>query len=152
MTKGTVVEVMNHLIGFITPIEGEVSVNQHRGENQEKVITIAEECINDLIDNSKYKDSPDISVHNVGKRAYDVLEELYERIKVKLNKDETNNTKSDDKVIHMGWVGIPVNGVWRYRCGNINCARLIPFGCEPNELDFCPYCGAIADKDKPEEY
>lgn len=45
------------------------------------------------------------------------------------------------KEVFAKWVGIPVNGVWRYRCGNIDCCRLIPFGCEPYELNYCPYCG-----------
>lgn len=46
------------------------------------------------------------------------------------------------KQIESKWVMIPVNGVARYRCGNIDCCRLIPFGCSPNELDYCPFCGA----------
>lgn len=40
------------------------------------------------------------------------------------------------------WVVIPVDGVFNYRCGNINCARLIPFGTTPQEMKYCPYCGA----------
>ena len=42
---------------------------------------------------------------------------------------------------HARWVGFPNQGVWSYRCGNLDCARLIPFGCNPNELAYCPYCG-----------
>lgn len=50
------------------------------------------------------------------------------------------------KEAHAEWVGIPVNGTWRYRCGNIDCCRLIPFGCEPHELNYCPYCGTKMHK------
>lgn len=153
MTKELVLEVMNHLIGYITPVGDDAEVTERRAYNQEKVIDIAKECINDLIENSEYKDALNASAQSVGKRAYDVLEELYKLIGNKFNKDNSN-TKDDqsDKTIHMRWTGISVNGVWSYRCGNIDCARLIPFGCDPNELDFCPYCGAKADEDKPKEY
>lgn len=40
------------------------------------------------------------------------------------------------------WVLVPVGMVAQYRCGNIDCCRLIPFGCTPNELTYCPYCGS----------
>jgi hypothetical protein len=40
------------------------------------------------------------------------------------------------------WVAIPINGVLTFRCGNIDCARIIPFGCYPDQLKYCPYCGA----------
>ena len=40
------------------------------------------------------------------------------------------------------WVMIPVDGVARYRCGNINCCLLIPFGAQPSEMAYCPNCGA----------
>ena len=46
------------------------------------------------------------------------------------------------KQIDAEWVMIPVNGVACYRCGNIDCARLIPFGTKPQELKYCPNCGA----------
>lgn len=45
------------------------------------------------------------------------------------------------KEIYTEWVGIPVDGVWRYRCGNIDCCKLIPFCCEQYEFKYCPYCG-----------
>jgi hypothetical protein len=40
------------------------------------------------------------------------------------------------------WVLVPVGPVANYRCGNIDCCRLIPFGCMPEELSYCPYCGS----------
>ena len=46
------------------------------------------------------------------------------------------------EVVRSKWVWIPVAGVMRFRCGNIDCCRSIPFGCSPSELKYCPYCGA----------
>ena len=51
------------------------------------------------------------------------------------------------EVVHGRWVMIPVDGVAEYRCGNIDCCRLIPFGCNPYELKYCPNCGAKMDGD-----
>lgn len=53
-----------------------------------------------------------------------------------------------EPVVHSKWKMIPVNGVACYRCGNLNCARLMPFGCMPHELPRCPYCGAKMDKEE----
>lgn len=50
-----------------------------------------------------------------------------------------------EPVTHSEWVWIPVAGVMTFRCGNIDCARLIPFGCQPSDLNYCPYCGAKMD-------
>ena len=44
-------------------------------------------------------------------------------------------------VVRTEWVSIP-SPVLTFRCGNIDCARKIPFGCLPDELKFCPFCGA----------
>ena len=46
---------------------------------------------------------------------------------------------------HEQWVRVPSAGFAKYRCGNIDCARLIPFGHMPQELKFCPYCGTAMD-------
>lgn len=48
-------------------------------------------------------------------------------------------------VRHTNWVMIPVNGAAKFRCGNIDCCRLIPRGCAPNDLAYCPHCGAKMD-------
>ena len=53
----------------------------------------------------------------------------------------------DSLVRHTKWVMIPVNGVAKFRCGNINCCGLIPQGCSPNDLAYCPHCGAKMDLD-----
>lgn len=51
------------------------------------------------------------------------------------------------EVRHSEWTPIPVNGVLEFRCGNIDCARHIPFGCEPSDMHYCPYCGSKMDGD-----
>lgn len=50
--------------------------------------------------------------------------------------------KADFEPKTFGWVMIPVGGAVNYRCGNIDCCRLIPFGKQPSEMAYCPYCGA----------
>lgn len=55
------------------------------------------------------------------------------------------------KQIKSEWVMIPVDGVARYRCGNINCCRLIPFGAQPSEMAYCPRCGAKMDGKEPSD-
>jgi hypothetical protein len=52
------------------------------------------------------------------------------------------------EIVHSKWVWIPVAGVMKFRCGNIDCCRLIPFGCSPDDLKYCPYCGSIMDGKK----
>ena len=54
-------------------------------------------------------------------------------------------------VKHAEWVMIPVNGVATYRCGNIDCCRIIPFGCQPYDLHYCPYCGVKMDGETHEK-
>lgn len=46
---------------------------------------------------------------------------------------------------HARWEGFPNGGVWTYKCGNPDCARLIPYGCKPYELAYCPHCGTKMD-------
>ncbi len=48
-------------------------------------------------------------------------------------------------VAHTEWVMIPVDGVAKFRCGNFECCRLIPAGCSPRDLPYCPYCGSKMD-------
>lgn len=43
------------------------------------------------------------------------------------------------KLIESKLAQIPVDGKWRTRCGNLNCARLLPNSCD---FSYCPYCGA----------
>ena len=58
---------------------------------------------------------------------------------------ETLPTADVVEVKHSEWVMVPVSGVANYRCGNIDCCRLIPFGQMPSDLPYCPYCGAKMD-------
>lgn len=59
--------------------------------------------------------------------------------------DNAPTITQESLVRHTKWVMIPVNGVAKFRCGNINCCGLIPQGCSPNDLAYCPYCGAKMD-------
>lgn len=49
------------------------------------------------------------------------------------------------EVRHESWVAIPVNGEFKFRCSNIDCARLIPPGYTPKTAKWCPNCGSIMD-------
>lgn len=44
------------------------------------------------------------------------------------------------EVRYSKWVGFPNNGVWDIKCAS--CHRLLPFGQNPKDLNYCPYCGA----------
>jgi len=38
------------------------------------------------------------------------------------------------------WVGFPNNGVWDLKCEK--CGYIIPFGQCPENMHYCPNCGA----------
>ena len=48
-------------------------------------------------------------------------------------------------VVHSEWVRVPIDFTEMYRCGNIDCARNMPDGCKPSDLEYCPHCGAKMD-------
>ena len=79
MTSETVLEVVGRLVGYSTPSEDEI-VDKVRYENQEILIDLIMNAVEDLIDNSKYKDSTAGSASKIGNRAYETLEALYEWI------------------------------------------------------------------------
>ena len=76
---------------------------------------------------------------NAGDGGFSCLKEDASKCKYFKNKADYVEVK------HGEWVMIPVNGVAEYRCGNIDCCRIIPFGKSPYEMLYCPYCGAKMD-------
>lgn len=62
-------------------------------------------------------------------------------------RDDNGDVVEITPVVHGKWVSIP-GPVLTFRCGNIDCARAIPFGCLPQELKYCPFCGARMDGGK----
>lgn len=79
MKAETILEVMHSLIGYTEPC-GETNIDSIRYENQEKLIGLAIEAIEELIENSKYRYTSEYSVEKIGDRAYKALKELYRLI------------------------------------------------------------------------
>ena len=79
MGTETILEVMHSLIGYTEPC-GETDVDNIRYENQEKLIDLATEAIEELIENSKYRYNHEYSVEKIGDRAHKALKELYQLI------------------------------------------------------------------------
>lgn len=80
MTSETVLEVIEYLVGYIEPT-GNATIDETRYNNQEKIIDLVANGIEDLINNSKYKDSTESSISKIGNRAYETLEVFYGWIK-----------------------------------------------------------------------
>ena len=104
LSKETVVDVMNHLIGYIDPTY-DVDANKVRISNLEKVVAISEECINDLIRISRYRNSRIHDVKTMGYKAYDTLTQIYELIGNRFNEDIYPCDKCD-----AGWGSISSEG------------------------------------------
>lgn len=51
-----------------------------------------------------------------------------------------------EPVRHGKWTGFPNNNVWSIKCSE--CHRLLPFGTLPEEMKYCPHCGAKMDGGK----
>ena len=45
-----------------------------------------------------------------------------------------------EPVVHGKWTSFPNNNVWSIKCSE--CHRLLPFGTLPEEMEYCPHCGA----------
>lgn len=79
MKSETILEVMHRLIGYTEPY-GDTEVDNVRYENQEKLIDLATEVIEELIENSKYRYNHEYSAEKIGDRACKALKELYQLI------------------------------------------------------------------------
>ena len=80
MKREIFLEVVSELVGYTEPY-GDTNVDKVRYENQEKIIELVLNGIEDLINNSKYKDRPEYSVSQIGGRAYEILNKVYDLIK-----------------------------------------------------------------------
>lgn len=80
MTSETVLEVVEYLVGYTKPT-GDITIDETRYNNQEKIANLVANGLEDLINNSKYKDSTESSVSKIGNRAYETLEVFYGWIK-----------------------------------------------------------------------
>ena len=83
MTNENMLEVVGLLVGYIEPY-GDSSIDEIRYKNQEKIICLLENGIEDLINNIKYKNSPEYSVSKIGNRACEALKSLQCYIKENL--------------------------------------------------------------------
>lgn len=83
MTKETLLKVVSELIGYTEPY-GDSNVDKVRYENQEKIIDLVMNGIEDLINNSVYRDRQEYSIAKIGCRAYETLEKLYKIIEENL--------------------------------------------------------------------
>ncbi len=79
MKKEIFLEVVSELIGYIEPY-GDTNIDKVRYENQEKIIAVVLSGIEDLINNSKYKDRTEYSISQIGGRAYEALEQIHNMI------------------------------------------------------------------------
>lgn len=83
MTNENMLEVVGLLVGYTEPY-GDSGIDEIRYKNQEKIICLLENGIEDLINNTKYKNSPEYSVSKIGNRAYEALKSLQCYIKENL--------------------------------------------------------------------
>ena len=79
MESKTIMEVISCLVGYTEPY-GDTNVDEIRYKNQEKIIDLVMNGVEDLIENSKYKNRAEYSMKKIGSRAHDVLMELNEMI------------------------------------------------------------------------
>ena len=79
MANESLLEVIQMLVGYSEPY-GAPKIDDIRYKNQEKIILILTNGIEDLINNSKYRNNPKDSVSKIGNRAYEVLCQLRKEI------------------------------------------------------------------------
>ena len=79
MESKTIMEVVSCLVGHTEPY-GDTNIDEVRFENQEKVIDLVMSGVEDLINNSKYKNRVEYSMNKIGTRAHKVLQELQQMI------------------------------------------------------------------------
>lgn len=79
MESKTIMEVISCLVGYTEPY-GDSHIDEVRYENQEKIIDLVMNGVEDLINNSKYKNRAEYSMNKIETRAYEALQELQQMI------------------------------------------------------------------------
>ena len=79
MEANTIIEVTNTLIGFTEPI-GDTFKDKMSYENQLKLIELTESCLDQLINNAKYKDRSEFSAERIGVCAVTSLKSFKEKL------------------------------------------------------------------------
>jgi hypothetical protein len=83
----TIIEVANTLIGGIEPY-GDEAVDENRYKNQEMLIELVLTEVEQLIDNSNYRNRVEGSMERIGSRAYKALKEIQQLIESALEESE----------------------------------------------------------------
>jgi hypothetical protein len=83
----TIIEVANTLIGGIEPY-GDEAVDENRYKNQEMLIELVMTEVEQLIDNSNYRNRVEGSMERIGSRAYKALKEIQQLIESALEESE----------------------------------------------------------------
>ena len=79
MDNKTIVEVLSRLIGYTEPT-GDSEIDNTRVVNNSALIYVTYNCIEQLIENAKNKDSNFGSVEKIGKHSYDALNNIVDMI------------------------------------------------------------------------
>lgn len=79
MNNRIIVEVLSHLIGYTEPT-GDSEIDNTRAENNSALIYVTYQCVKQLINNAKNKDSAFASVERIGKHSYDALNNIVDMI------------------------------------------------------------------------
>ena len=82
---------------------------------------------------------------------HEQIQEIYEQIKYSTGSYDDDARSCAEilygycgyrKQITAKWEVIAQYGGLHVRCSNADCHRHLPFGTSPNQLQYCPFCGA----------
>lgn len=85
LTSENIIDVVDALIGPVEPY-GSSEVDAVRLENIDKLISLTSVCLDNIIEASRYWDSPAASMAKIGARAYKAIDEYEQWIKDERNK------------------------------------------------------------------
>lgn len=85
LTAENIIDVVDVLIGPVEPY-GSSEADAIRLENIDKLISLTSVCLDNIIEASRYWDSPAASMAKIGERAYKAIDEYEQWIKDERNK------------------------------------------------------------------